>query len=114
MQGKRYGRALVSTRASADDVRSCEGVDPGERGECHPARRGQVDSIHPDAETESLLGRSLSLNGLLKGVARTEGRNLLSRNPHLLPRLRVPAIPGFLLPHVELPEARDLHLIATL
>src|SRR5215204_3414567 len=66
MQGKRYGRALVSTRAPSDDVRSCGGVDPGERGECHPARRGQVDSIHPDAETKSLLGRSLSFNGFLK------------------------------------------------
>src|SRR4051794_11174669 len=54
---------------------------------------------------------SLSLDGPLKRVARAEGRNFPSRDPHLLPRLWVPALTGLLLPNVELPKAHDLDLV---
>src|SRR5918992_3014350 len=50
----------------------------------------------------------------LEGVARAEGRNLLGRDLHLLAGLGVPAFPGLALPNGELPEARDLDLLASL
>src|SRR5215204_5633865 len=54
------------------------------------------------------------LDGLLEGLARPEGRNLPGRDPHLLPGLGVFALPGLLIPDVELPEARDLDLLTRL
>src|SRR5215210_7664434 len=54
------------------------------------------------------------LDCLFEGVARAEGGNLLGRNLHLLPGPGVPALPGLALPHGELPEARDLDLLASL
>src|SRR5215210_2470664 len=54
------------------------------------------------------------LDCLFEGVARAEGRNLLGCDLHLLPGLRVCALPGLTLPHGELPEARDLDLLASL
>src|SRR5215203_3372346 len=54
------------------------------------------------------------LDCLLEGVARAEGRNLLRRNLHLLAGLGVSPLPGLALPDGELPEARDLDLLATL
>src|SRR5215218_9627178 len=52
----------------------------------------------PSRSEEELLGSLLSLDGFLKRVACAESGNLLGRNPHFLPRLRVPTIPGLLLP----------------
>src|SRR5918997_1903891 len=54
------------------------------------------------------------LDRLLEGVARAEGGNLLGGDLHLLTSLRIPALPGLTLPHGELPEARDLDLLASL
>src|SRR5215204_4657242 len=56
----------------------------------------------------------LILNGLLEGLARLEGRNLGGRDLHLLPALRISALPGLLLSNVELPKARNLDLLARL
>src|SRR5215211_5410223 len=49
-----------------------------------------------------------------KNVASAEGRNLLGRDLHLLAGLRIPALPGLALFDGELPEARDLYLLAGL
>src|SRR5918998_2269574 len=54
------------------------------------------------------------LDRLLQGLARPEGRNRGGRDLHLLPALRISALPGLLLSHVELPEARQLDLLARL
>src|SRR5215211_8451515 len=54
------------------------------------------------------------LERLLEGVARAEGGNLLGRDLHLLAGLGVSALPGLALPNGELPEARDLDLLASL
>src|SRR5829696_7762431 len=54
------------------------------------------------------------LDSLFEGVARAEGRNLLGRDLHFLPGLGVSALPGLALLNGELPEARDLDLLATL
>src|ERR687890_915037 len=54
------------------------------------------------------------LDRLLEGVACAEGGNPRSRDLHLLTSLRVPALPGLTLPNRELPEARDLDLLASL
>src|SRR5215204_5406411 len=56
----------------------------------------------------------LILNGLLEGLARLESRNLPSLYLHPLSGLRVFTLPGLLLPDVELPEARQLDLLARL
>src|SRR3954466_10251335 len=61
--------------------------------------------------TRRILRNSLSLDGPLKGVARAECGYFPSRDPHLLPRLWVPALTGLLLPNVELPKAHDLDLV---
>src|SRR5919112_4318469 len=53
------------------------------------------------------------LDRLLKSVACAEGGNLLGRDLHLLAGLRVPAPPGLTLLDGELPEARDLNLLAS-
>src|SRR5215212_2715996 len=55
-----------------------------------------------------------SLDRLLEGVARAEGGNLLGRDLHLLPGLGVSVLPGLALLDGELPEARDLDLLAGL
>src|ERR687890_2075706 len=65
------------------------------------------------ASVKSTLVRTL-LDRLLEGVARAEGGNLLGCDLHLLARLRVPALPGLALLDGELPEARDLDLLASL
>src|SRR5918998_141474 len=52
------------------------------------------------------------LDRLLQGLARPEGRNRGGRDLHLLPALRISALPGLLLPHVELSKARQLDLLA--
>src|SRR5829696_2052922 len=57
---------------------------------------------------------SLILDGLLEGLARLESRNLAGLYLHPLSGLRVPTFPRFLLPNVELPEARQLDLLARL
>src|SRR5918993_136980 len=54
------------------------------------------------------------LDRLLEGVARAEGGNLRSRDLHLLAGLGVCALPGLALLNGELPEARDLDLLASL
>src|SRR5215210_6553455 len=54
------------------------------------------------------------LDRLFEGVARTEGGNLLGRDLHLLAGLGVSALPGLSLLDRELPEARDLDLLAGL
>src|ERR671921_2154986 len=54
------------------------------------------------------------LDCLFEGVARAEGGNLLGRDLHLLAGLGIPALPGLALPDGELPEARDLDLLAAL
>src|ERR687898_1433644 len=54
------------------------------------------------------------LDRLLEGVARAEGRHLLGRDLHFLAGLRVPSLPGLALLDGELPEARDLDLLAGL
>src|SRR5918993_2298887 len=54
------------------------------------------------------------LDRLFEGVARTEGRHLLGRDLHFLPGLRIPSLPGLALLDGELPEARDLDLLAGL
>src|SRR5215208_6277981 len=56
----------------------------------------------------------LLLNGLLEGLARLESRNLPGLYVHPLSGLRVLAFSGLLLPDVELPEARQLDLLARL
>src|SRR5215204_7431569 len=56
----------------------------------------------------------LLLNGLLEGLARLECRNLPGLYLHPLSGLRVLTFPGLLLPDVELPEARQLDLLARL
>src|SRR5687767_3541910 len=55
-----------------------------------------------------------ALDRLLEGIARAEGGNLLGRDLHLLAGLRVSALPGLALLHGELPEARDLYILASL
>src|SRR5215212_330985 len=55
-----------------------------------------------------------TLDRFFEDVARAEGGNLLGRDLHLLSGLGVPALPGLALPHGELPEARDLDLLASL
>jgi hypothetical protein len=57
---------------------------------------------------------SLILDGLLEGLARLESRNLAGLYVHPLSGLRVLAFPRLLLPYVELPEARQLDLLAPL
>src|SRR5215208_6335121 len=57
---------------------------------------------------------SLILDGLLEGLARLESRNLSRLYLHPLSSLRVLTFPGLLLPDVELPEARQLDLLASL
>src|SRR5829696_2561582 len=54
------------------------------------------------------------LDGLPEGLARLESRDLLSPYPHRLSGLGVPTFPRLLLPDVELPEARQLDLLARL
>src|SRR5215217_1524366 len=54
------------------------------------------------------------LDRLLEGVARAEGGNLLGRDLHLLAGLGIPTLPGLALLDGELPEARDLDLLAGL
>src|SRR5918995_6118424 len=54
------------------------------------------------------------LDRLFESVARAEGGHLLGRDLHLLPGLRVPSLPGLALLDGELPEARDLDLLAGL
>src|ERR687897_33592 len=54
------------------------------------------------------------LDRLFESVARAEGGNLLGRDLHFLPGLRVPSLPGLALLDGELPEARDLDLLAGL
>src|SRR5829696_45332 len=56
----------------------------------------------------------LILDGLLEGLARLESRNLAGIYPHPLSGLRVLTLPRLLLPDVELPEARQLDLLAPL
>src|SRR5687767_9950634 len=53
-----------------------------------------------------------ALDRFFEGVARAEGGNLLGCDLHLLTRLGVPALPGLTLLDGELPEARDLDLLA--
>src|SRR5215211_8596720 len=64
----------------------------------------------------SMKGTSIreALDRLFEGVARAEGGNLLGRDLHLLSGLGVPALPGLALLYGELPEARDLDLLASL
>src|SRR5215203_4488092 len=57
---------------------------------------------------------SLILDGLLEGLARLESRNLPGIYLHPLSGLRVFTFPSLLLPDVELPEARQLDLLAPL
>src|SRR5215211_341303 len=54
------------------------------------------------------------LDRFFEDVARAEGGNLLSRDPHLLAGLGVSALPGLALLNGELPETRDLNLLASL
>src|SRR3954471_19590435 len=54
------------------------------------------------------------LDGLLEGLARLESRNLPGLYLHPLSGLRVFTFPRLLLPDVELPEARQLDLLARL
>jgi hypothetical protein len=54
------------------------------------------------------------LNGLLERLARLESRNLAGLYLHPLSGLRVLTFPGLLLPNVDLPEARQLDLLAHL
>src|SRR5215212_4598650 len=56
----------------------------------------------------------LILDGLLEGLARLESRNLPDLYLHPLSGLRVFTFPRLLLPDVELPEARQLYLLARL
>jgi hypothetical protein len=56
---------------------------------------------------------SLMLDGLLEDLARLESRNLAGLYPHPLSGLRVLTFPRLLLPNVELPEARQLNLLAS-
>src|SRR5215210_3919808 len=65
------------------------------------------------ADLGSRLSRAL-LDRSLEGLARLEGRNLGGRDLHLLPALRIPAFPFLLIADVELPEARNLDLLASL
>src|SRR5215211_209875 len=55
-----------------------------------------------------------TLDRLFEYVARAEGRHLLGRDLYLLAGLGIPALPGLALLDGELPEARDLNLLATL
>src|SRR5215210_2803602 len=54
------------------------------------------------------------LDRLFENVARAERWDFGGRNLHLLSGLGVPALPGLALAHGELPEARDLDLLAAL
>src|SRR4028118_1023221 len=54
------------------------------------------------------------LNRLFEGGARAEGRNLRSRDLHLLAGLGVPALPGLALLDGELAKARYPDLLAAL
>src|SRR5688572_33137978 len=54
------------------------------------------------------------LDRLFEDVARAEGGDLLGRDLHLLAGLGIPALPGLALLNGELPEARDLDLLASL
>src|SRR5215211_8222797 len=54
------------------------------------------------------------LDRIFEGVACAEGGNLLGRDLHLLAGLGVSALPGLALLDGELPEARDLDLLAGL
>src|SRR5215212_1488453 len=54
------------------------------------------------------------LDGFLEGFARLESRNLPGPYAHRLSGLGVPTFPRLLLPDVELPEARQLDLLARL
>src|SRR5215210_8848309 len=65
------------------------------------------------ADLGSRLSRAL-LDRSLEGFARLEGRNLGGRDLHLLPALRIPTFPCLLIADVELPEARNLDLLASL
>src|SRR5215210_5038183 len=54
------------------------------------------------------------LDCLFESVARAEGGNLLGRDLHLLPGLGIPSFPSLVLLDRELPETRDLNLLAAL
>src|ERR671917_1236672 len=99
---------------------SCNSFTP--RRICSPSRlvRSSVTFDTPTAARSGLrecqprdpaANREL-LDGLLEGLARSEGWNLAGPNLHRLPGLGVLALPGLLIPDVELAEARDLNLLA--
>src|SRR5688500_1266637 len=56
----------------------------------------------------------VAVDRLFEDVARAEGGDRLGRDLHLLPGLRVPALPGLALLDIELAEARDLDLLTIL
>src|SRR5918993_1845642 len=70
--------------------------------------------LEPRDPVDATWKLSLILDGLLEGLARLESRNLPGIYPHPLSGLRVLTFPRFLLPDVELPEARQLDLLARL
>src|SRR5829696_9258760 len=84
----------------------------------YPALRTVLGQIVPPPrrcrQGKSPASEDVTLDRILEGLACLEGRNLGGRDLHLLPALRISALPGLLLSHVELPEARQLNLLARL
>src|ERR671911_3032016 len=73
---------------------------------------GKVPTSSPPRSRKSPVCQPLDC--LFEGVARAEGGNPRSRDLHLLAGLGIPALPSLTLPNGELPEARDLDLLASL
>src|SRR5215216_4385958 len=67
-----------------------------------------------DALRSGSTSLTTALDGLLEGLAPLECRNLAGFYMHPLSGLRVLTLPRLLLPDVELPEARQLDLLAPL
>src|SRR5215204_2240456 len=68
----------------------------------------------PGTRTPEIRSMLLILDGLLEALARLESRNLPGIYLHPLSGLRVLTFPSLLLPDVELPETRQLDLLAPL
>src|SRR5215207_8020923 len=70
--------------------------------------------LQPQNPVDATCKLSLILDGLLEGLACLECRNLPGIYLHPLSGLRVLTFPRLLLPNVELPETRQLDLLASL
>src|SRR5215208_374998 len=121
-----YGEVGIISQGSRSESTTLTGVGPG----LCEVRRTLIrrtsensPSTHSDEQTfvggagnsnPEIQSMPLILNGLLEGLARLESRNLPGPYLHPLSGLRVFTFPRLLLPNVELPEARQLDLLAPL